>query len=238
MTATLFPGLLFATIFILNLFVWAQASSTAMPLGTLIGLVFLWLLIQLPLVYAGSWYGFIRAGAYSHPIKATAVPRQIPQQAWYARNIQATLLAGSIPFAVMFIELLFVFRSLWQDKSGYYYVFGYLAVVSTILILAVVETTIIAVYIQLCSEVSARTAASRPSFPNRITDQFLLNRTTTGGGNLFFSAVAPASGSSLTAHTTISNTCISPAWSARYSSFRTVSWLVSSMACSRGRSGF
>ena len=109
-TATLFPGLLFATVFILNLFVWAQASSTAIPLGTLFGLVTLWLFIQLPLVYVGSWYGFIRAGAYSHPIKATVIPRQIPQQAWYSRAMQAVLIAGLIPFAVIFIELLFVFR--------------------------------------------------------------------------------------------------------------------------------
>ncbi|EME46277.1 hypothetical protein DOTSEDRAFT_42818 [Dothistroma septosporum NZE10] len=151
-TATLVPGLLFATIFILNLFVWAQASSTAIPLGTLCGLVALWLFIQSPLVYVGSWYGFVRAGAYSHPIKATTVPRQIPQQMWYCRSLQTILLAGLVPFAVIFIELMFVFRSLWQDKSGYYYVFGFMAVVSTILILAVMETTIIAVYIQLCSE--------------------------------------------------------------------------------------
>jgi len=151
-TATLVPGLLFATVFILNLFVWANASSTAIPLGTLIGLVCLWLLIQLPLVYMGSWYGFNRGGAYSHPIKANAVPRQIPYQPWYARPLQAALVAGLVPFAVIFIELLFLFRSFWQDKSGYYYVFGFLAVVSTILILAVMETTIIGVYIQLCSE--------------------------------------------------------------------------------------
>lgn len=159
-TATLFPGLLFATIFILNLFVWAQASSTAIPLGTLFGLVALWLLVQVPLVYMGSWYGFVRAGAYSHPIKATVIPRQIPQQAWFTRNVQAALIAGLVPFAVIFIELMFVFRSLWQDKSGYYYVFGFLAVVSTILILAVMETTVIAVYIQLCSEVSSPTTTT------------------------------------------------------------------------------
>ncbi|KAK4543977.1 hypothetical protein LTR36_004751 [Oleoguttula mirabilis] len=151
-TATLFPGLLFATVFILNLFVWAQASSTAIPLGTLFGLVTLWLFIQLPLVYVGSWYGFVRGGSYTHPIKANVIPRQIPQQAWHSRSMQAILLAGLITFAVIFIELRFVFRSLWLDKSGYYYVFGFLAVISTILILAVMETTIIAVYIQLCSE--------------------------------------------------------------------------------------
>ena len=152
-TATLIPGLLFATIFILNLFVWAQASSTAIPLGTLFGLAALWLFIQLPLVYVGSWYGYIKSGSYSHPIKATVIPRQIPYQPWYTRPVQAALIFGLVPFAVIFIELLFVFQSLWSDKSGYYYVFGFLAVVSTILILAVMETTIIAVYIQLCSEV-------------------------------------------------------------------------------------
>ncbi|KAK3672747.1 hypothetical protein LTR78_007333 [Recurvomyces mirabilis] len=151
-SATLFPGLLFSTIFLLNLFVWAQASSTAIPLGTLFGLVALWLLTQLPLVYMGSWYGFVKAGAYSHPIKANVIPRQIPQQTWYSRNAQAALLAGLVPFAIIFIELMFVFRSLWQDKSGYYYMPGFLAVVSTILILVVMETTVIAVYIQLCNE--------------------------------------------------------------------------------------
>lgn len=206
-TAMLFPGLLFATTFILNLFVWAQASSTAIPLGTLLGLVALWLVIQLPLVYAGSWYGSVRAGAYSHPITPTVVPRQIPPQAWYTRSLQATLLAGSIPFAVMFIELLFVFRSLWQDKSGYYYVFGYLAVISTVLILAVVETTIISIYVQLCSEVSASARTAR------IWSQTLTAiRTTTGGGNPSSLVAAPAFGSSPTAFTTSSARCTSPVW--------------------------
>ncbi|PSK51810.1 hypothetical protein B9Z65_3077 [Elsinoe australis] len=151
-TATLFPGLMFATIFILNLFVWAQASSTALPLGTLIGLVALWLLVQVPLVYAGSWLGFIKVGAYTHPIKASAIPRQIPQQTVYTRSTTATLLAGLVPFAVIFIELMFVFESIWQDKSGYYYVFGYLAVIGAVLVAVIMEVTVVAVYLQLCAE--------------------------------------------------------------------------------------
>lgn len=154
-SATLFPGLVFATIFILNLFVWAQASSTALPFGTLVGLMALWLLIQLPLVYVGSWYGFIKIGAWQHPVKATTIPRQIPHQSWYLRSVQRVLLAGLIPFAVIFIELLFVFKTMWQDKSGYYYVFGYLAVVGVVLIAVIMEVTVIVVYAQLCSEVSS-----------------------------------------------------------------------------------
>ncbi|KAJ9270424.1 hypothetical protein DTO212C5_3455 [Paecilomyces variotii] len=151
-TATLFPGLSFCLVFILNMFVWAQASSTAIPFGTLVGLVALWLLIQVPLVYAGSWYGYVRAAPWEHPTKTNPIPRQMPPQPWYLSSFRGTLLTGLVPFAVLFIELLFVFKNLWQDKSGYYYVFGFLSVVSTILIVTVSEVTIIATYSQLCAE--------------------------------------------------------------------------------------
>ncbi|KAL2016269.1 hypothetical protein VTK56DRAFT_4013 [Thermocarpiscus australiensis] len=151
-TAVLFPGLMFAIVFVLNLFVWAQASSTAIPFGTLVAIVALWLGVQVPLVYAGSWYGYVRAGSWEHPTKTSSVPRQVPQQAWYIRGLRTALLAGLIPFAVIFIELLFVFQSVWQDKSGYYYVFGFLAVVSTILIVTVAEVTVVTIYVQLCAE--------------------------------------------------------------------------------------
>lgn len=142
---------------------WAQASSTAIPFGTLIALLILWLLVQLPLVYVGSWYGFEKVGAWTHPVKTNAIPRQIPAQPWYTKGTQFILLAGLLPFAVIFIELLFVFKSVWQDKSGYYYVFGFLAAVCLILFITVVEVTIIATYNQLCSEVSSPCCSGTPN---------------------------------------------------------------------------
>jgi transmembrane 9 superfamily protein 2/4 len=145
--------LVFWFVFILNLFVWAQASSTAIPFSTLIALVALWLLIQVPLVYAGSWFGFRRAKPWEHPTRTNPIPRQIPSQPWHMRLVQKTLLTGFVPFAVLFVELLFVFKSLVQDKSGYYYVFGYFSIVCTILIVTVAEVTIISTYSQLCAEV-------------------------------------------------------------------------------------
>ncbi|KAJ5621404.1 Transmembrane 9 superfamily member 7 [Penicillium herquei] len=151
-TALLFPGLAFFLVLILNLFVWAQASSTAIPFGTLIGLLALWLLIQVPLVYLGSWTGYVRAKPWEHPLKTNAIARQIPPQPWYLCSPAGPLLTGLVPFAVLFIELLFVFKNLWQDKSGYYYVFGFLSVVSAVLIVTVIEVTVIATYSQLCSE--------------------------------------------------------------------------------------
>ena len=132
-----------------------------MPFTTLLGIVALWLLIQLPLVYAGSWYGYHRSQPWEHPTKTNVTSRPVPEQAWYTTSIVLVGLAGLISFAVIFIELLFVFRSLWQDKSGYYYVFGFLSVVTVVLMVTIIEATIVATYVQLCAEVSSKCARSR-----------------------------------------------------------------------------
>lgn len=151
-TATLCPGVLFVLIFILNLFVWAQASSTAIPFTTLVALAIMWLCIQVPLVYIGSWYGYNKSSVWEHPTKTTAIARQIPIQPWYIRPVRSVLLAGLIPFAVIFIELLFVFQSVWQDKSGYYYVFGFLSLIFLILLVTICEVTIVTIYVCLAHE--------------------------------------------------------------------------------------
>ncbi|KAF3907638.1 hypothetical protein AA313_de0205611 [Arthrobotrys entomopaga] len=151
LTALLVPGFIFLAVFVLNLFVWAQASSSAIPFFTLVALVSMWLLISVPLVLLGSWIGFKRP-AYDQPTKTTQIPRQIPQQPWYLQLGPSILLGGIVPFAVIFIELLFVFKSIWQDKSGYYYMFGFLALIITILLVTIVEITVVVTYFQLCAE--------------------------------------------------------------------------------------
>lgn len=153
-TATLFPGLLFIAVFVLNLFVWAQASSTAIPFTTLIAIVLLWLVVQVPLVYIGSSYGYLKHGAWEHPTKTSSIPRQIPSPTSIITpsGIRTALLAGLIPFLVIFIELLFVFQSVWSDKSGYYYMFGFLTITTSILALTIAEVTVVTIYMQLCAE--------------------------------------------------------------------------------------
>jgi len=151
MTALIFPGFMFASIFVLNLFVWAQASSTAIPFTTLLALLFMWLCIALPLVFVGSYLGFKR-DPWEHPTRTTMIARQMPPQPWYLKTLPSVLLGGLIPFAVIFIELLFVFKSLWQDKSTYYYMFGFLGLIAGVLLLTVMEISIIMTYFVLCAE--------------------------------------------------------------------------------------
>lgn len=57
-TALMFPGVSFLVFFMLNLLIWGQRSSGAVPFGTLFALCFLWFGISVPLVFVGSYFGY------------------------------------------------------------------------------------------------------------------------------------------------------------------------------------
>jgi hypothetical protein len=57
-----------------------------------------------------------------------------------------------MPFAVIFIELFFILKSIWQDQ--FYYMYGFLSLVFIILMVTCIEITIVIIYFQLCGEVS------------------------------------------------------------------------------------
>ena len=52
------PGIAFVLVFILNLIVWAQGSSSAIPFGTFVALIALWFLVSTPLVFGGAYFGY------------------------------------------------------------------------------------------------------------------------------------------------------------------------------------
>lgn len=60
-------------------------------------------------------------------------------------------MGGLLPFAVIFIELFYILKSVWEGQ--YYYMFGFLSLVFAILLVTCVEVSIIVVYFQLCGEV-------------------------------------------------------------------------------------
>ncbi|KAH8172766.1 endomembrane protein 70 domain-containing protein [Sarocladium implicatum] len=153
LTDGVLPAVVVPCVLVLDCVVWAEGSSTAVPVTTLLGLVLLWTCVQIPLVHLGSWYAFHRSRSWEHPLGASSIPRQIPSpQPWYLRTVPSVLLSGLIPFAVIFIELLYMFQSLWQDKSRYYYAFGFLLVVMLLLILAAAEVSLVATYVRLGHE--------------------------------------------------------------------------------------
>ena len=75
-TATLLPGAVFGTFFLINLVLWAKGSSGATPFLTLVYIMFLWFGVTLPLTFLGSYVGF--KIPYEYPIRPTKIPRMVP----------------------------------------------------------------------------------------------------------------------------------------------------------------
>lgn len=81
-TALLFPGVCFGIFFCLNMLVWGQKSTGAVPWTTLFALCFLWFGISVPLVFVGSYFGY-KKPVLDDPVRTHKIPRQIPEQAWW-----------------------------------------------------------------------------------------------------------------------------------------------------------
>ena len=105
--ALLCPGIIFIAFFILNMVLWYNASSAAMPFFTLCGLLALWFLVSTPLVFLGSYLGFKKA-SIENPVRTNQIPRQIPTQYFYTQRIPGILMGGILPFGCIFIQLFFI----------------------------------------------------------------------------------------------------------------------------------
>lgn len=149
MTATLVPGVIMSALFAMNFFLIHSHSSGAVPFGTMLTLVVLWVVIAFPLSVAGSYFGF-RKARIEHPVRTNQIPRQIPDQPMYLRSIPSILMGGILPFGAIFIELYFIMNSIWFHRV--YYGIGFLFLVFFVLILTCSQVTILMCYFHLCSE--------------------------------------------------------------------------------------
>lgn len=60
------------------------------------------------------------------------------------------VLAGVLPFGAVFIELYFIYEALWANT--FYYLFGFLFVVMSIVFIACAQIAIVVTYFLLCAE--------------------------------------------------------------------------------------
>eukprot|EP01059_Diplonema_ambulator_P005602 TRINITY_DN15381_c0_g1_i2.p1 TRINITY_DN15381_c0_g1~~TRINITY_DN15381_c0_g1_i2.p1 ORF type:complete len:286 (+),score=64.36 TRINITY_DN15381_c0_g1_i2:164-1021(+) len=144
-----FPGVMFAIYFCLNLVHWSKNATSAIPASSLLVLCGMWFGISLPLVLLGGVVGFKRP-TWNPPCEVNAVPRQVPPQNWYFKSYFIVPAAGVLPFGAVFIELAFILSSLWQGRV--YYVFGFLSLVFVIAVVTCAEISIVVTYFQLCYE--------------------------------------------------------------------------------------
>ncbi|CAF1044787.1 unnamed protein product, partial [Didymodactylos carnosus] len=97
MTALSCPGVIFGVFFILNIVLWANGSSAAIPFSTFIALLALWFCVSTPLVFVGAYLGFKRP-APENPVRTNQIPRQVPEQTLYTKPLPGILMGGILPF--------------------------------------------------------------------------------------------------------------------------------------------
>ncbi|CAF4062722.1 unnamed protein product [Rotaria magnacalcarata] len=149
MTAIVCPGAIFSIFLILNIVLWTNGSSSAIPFTTFLALLALWFCVSTPLVFLGVYRGF-KNKPTEHPVRTNQIPRQVPDQAMCSRALPNIITGGILPFGCIFIQLFFILNSIWAHQ--YYYLFGFLLAVYIILILTCSETTILLCYFHLCAE--------------------------------------------------------------------------------------
>uniref|UniRef100_A0A8C4F5L5 Transmembrane 9 superfamily member n=1 Tax=Dicentrarchus labrax TaxID=13489 RepID=A0A8C4F5L5_DICLA len=108
LTALLCPGIVFADFFLMNLILWVEGSSAAIPFGTLVAILALWFGISVPLTFIGAYFGFKK-----QPVRTNQIPRQIPEQSFFTKPIPGIVMGGILPFGCIFIQLFFILNSIW-----------------------------------------------------------------------------------------------------------------------------
>lgn len=145
----LFPGCFLLLFLLLDLLLWANGASSAVPFSTMMVLLLLFGGLHTPLVVLGARAG-LRVPRTDDPVFTNAIPRQIPYQRWYARAIPAALFGGLMPFGSGCVELGILLSCVWTQRI--YYVFSFLLLMAVIMAVICAEVGVVLAYFQLCRE--------------------------------------------------------------------------------------
>ena len=122
----------------------------AFPWSALFLFLLLFCLLCLPLHVIGTLLGRALNGNPANPCRTAAIPSPIPVAPWYYQPFWITVISGMLPFGSIFIEMFFLFASIWSYK--YYFVYGFLLAILTILIIIQVCVSIVGSYLLLNAE--------------------------------------------------------------------------------------
>jgi len=150
LTVSLFCGPLFLMFCFLNTVAIVYRSTAALPFGTICVIFIIWALITFPLTVVGGIAGKNSKTDFNAPCRTTKYPREIPQLPWYRHAIPQMAMAGFLPFSAIYIELYYIFASVWGHKV--YTIYSILFIVFIILIIVTAFITIALTYFQLAVE--------------------------------------------------------------------------------------
>jgi len=149
-TSLLFAVPFFITWFILNSIAVSYESTSALPFGTIVIIALIWGLVGFPLTVVGGISGRQAGGEFDAPCRVSKVQREIPPMDWYREGWFQIIVAGFLPFSAIYIELYYIFSSVWGHRP--YTLYGILLLVFVILLVVTIEIQISLTYFQLAAE--------------------------------------------------------------------------------------
>ena len=150
LTGFLFCGPMFIVFSFLNTVAIAYRSTAALPFGTICVIFIIWALVTAPLTVLGGIAGKNAKSEFNAPCRTTKYPREIPASPWYRGALPQMCMAGFLPFSAIYIELYYIFASVWGHKV--YTIYSILFIVFIILIIVTAFITIALTYFQLAVE--------------------------------------------------------------------------------------
>lgn len=134
-----------------NSVAWFHNSTAAIPVTTILLIVAIVTFVHFPLSVVGGVVGRNITGDYKPPCRTNKVPREVPQiQSWYRHPAAQLFMAGFLPFSAIYIELHYIFASIWGHKI--YSLFGILFIAFIMLVIVTAFITIALLYFQLARE--------------------------------------------------------------------------------------
>jgi hypothetical protein len=150
LNALIFPAPLMVVFSFVNSVAIINTSTAALPVSTILVMLALFILVTFPLSVIGAIAGRNTASDFEQPCRTTKVPREIPPSPWYRQWMPQMFMAGFLPFSAIYIELHYIFASVWGHKI--YTLFGILFLAYVMLIIVTSFICIALTYFQLAME--------------------------------------------------------------------------------------
>merc|ERR1711972_994078 len=149
-TALMFVGPAFVVWSFLNTVAICYGSTAAFPFPTILLMFTMWACVTFPLTVLGGIVGRHRAikqgntGEPLFPCKTNKLAREIPICRWYQSPVTQVFATGFLPFSAIYIELHYIFNSVWGSRI--YSLYGILLLAFAMLLLVAATVTVLFIY--------------------------------------------------------------------------------------------
>ncbi len=151
LTAIAFPGPLTLVFSWVNTVAWSHESTAALPVTTIALMFGILIFVHFPLTVLGAVVGRNITADYKAPCRTNKAAREIPEiTAWHRHPYTQLFMAGFLPFSAIYIELHYIFASIWGHKI--YSLFGILYIALIMLVAVTSFITVALLYFQLARE--------------------------------------------------------------------------------------